>query len=131
MKQEEPTLFGLTDAEYLYGMWVAIKLANEKDRSYSGFLSQILDIMIKDKEVKGHINKKHDYYARLINYSWIRGKDKFDTIGFSSIELLIAVKLALYESKKINRGFPYVYEVAVSMIKNEKAVYEGQHKSPK
>jgi hypothetical protein len=124
----EPKLINLTDAEILCAMWISRKFANEKNRSFASFLGQILDIMVHDKEEKGEIKNKPEYYVKKINYSWIRPHDKISEENLSSIEMLIVVKLAMIESKKSSRNFTYIYDIALQMVLNEKANYES--KSP-
>ncbi len=125
----------LTNDEILAAMWISQKFANEKNKSFSGILSQVLDIMEKAKEYIGEEKKKPPYckpefYLKKINYSWVKGPDKVSTLSLNSSEMLAVIKLAMLGSRNFNKPFTHVYDIALEMVLQEKNNFgpkESQH----
>ena len=126
----------LNDAEILAAMWISQRLANETNKSFSDFLSQVLDIMTKAKQndkkkAKRPVYCKPEFYKDKIAYSWVKGPDEVSTNSLSSGDMLAVIKLAMIASKQNNRPFTFTYDIALDMILKEKEKNKNEHRSNK
>lgn len=124
----------LDDAEILAAMWISQRLAYETSKSFSGFLSQVLDIMTRAKKNDNDKKKKPsycrpEYYKDKIVYSWVKGPDKVSTNSLSSRDMLVVIKLAMMGSKQYGKPFTKLYDIALDMVLQEKENYEKKQES--